>query len=49
MGPTIASFSVEQDAQNFITAEGGKLYRFEQVTSDLISLDGGALHDQHGM
>lgn len=49
MGPTIASFSVEKDAQAFMTTEGGKLYRFEQVTPELISLDGGALHDQHGM
>ncbi len=46
MGPTIASFSQEQDAVKFAAEYGGKLYRFTDVTPDMVVLDGGALHDK---
>ncbi|ANQ86266.1 nitrous oxide reductase accessory protein NosL [Azoarcus olearius] len=46
MGPTIASFGSEADAQKFAAEYGGKLYRFEAITPDMVTLDGGALHDQ---
>lgn len=45
MGPTIASFAQEQDAARFATEHGGKVYRFADVTPDMVVLDGGALHD----
>ncbi|QDF98513.1 nitrous oxide reductase accessory protein NosL [Azoarcus sp. DD4] len=46
MGPTIASFGSEADAQKFVAEYGGKVYRFEAVTPEMVALDGGALHDQ---
>lgn len=46
MGPTIASFADEAAAQKFAAEFGGKLYRFDAVTADMVVLDGGALHDQ---
>jgi copper chaperone NosL len=46
MGPTIASFAQEQDAVKFAAEYGGKLYRFADVTPDMVVLDGGALHDK---
>lgn len=45
MGPTIASFVVEADAQKFAAEYGGKVYRFADITPDMVILDGGALHD----
>jgi copper chaperone NosL len=45
MGPTIASFAREADARSFATANGGRLLRFDEVTADLVALDGGALRD----
>lgn len=46
MGKTLASFSLEADAQAFMNEYGGKLYRFADITPEMVSLDGGALHDQ---
>ena len=46
MGPTIASFAQEKDAVKFAAEYGGKLYRFTDVTPDMVILDGGALHDK---
>lgn len=46
MGPTIASFGSEADAQKFVAEYGGEVYRFEAVTPEMVALDGGALHDQ---
>ncbi|NMG69585.1 nitrous oxide reductase accessory protein NosL [Parazoarcus communis] len=46
MGPTMASFSTEADARAFAQAWGGKVLRFNEVTPDMVVLDGGALHDQ---
>lgn len=46
MGPTLASFASEADASAFAAKEGGKVYRFEQITPDMVVLDGGVLKDQ---
>lgn len=46
MGPTLASFAREEDARAFATAQGGKVYRFDQVTPDMAVLDGGVLKDK---
>ena len=45
MGPTLASFASESDASAFAAKEGGKVYRFEQITPDMVILDGGVLKD----
>lgn len=45
MGPTMASFAVEADAVRFAEEYGGKVYRFSEVTPEMVILDGGALHD----
>jgi copper chaperone NosL len=46
MGPTLGSFAREADAQAFATKYGGKVLRFEQVTLDMVSLNGGVLRDE---
>jgi copper chaperone NosL len=46
MGPTFGSFAKENDAKKFAAANGGKVYKFGEITLDMVSLDGGALHDQ---
>lgn len=46
MGPTIGSFALETDAAKFAAEYGGKVYRFTDITSDMVVLDGGALHDK---
>lgn len=46
MGPTLASFATEADASTFAAKEGGKVYRFDQITPDMVVLDGGVLKDQ---
>ncbi|MDD5323766.1 MAG: nitrous oxide reductase accessory protein NosL [Polaromonas sp.] len=45
MGPTLGSFSSEADASAFAAREGGKVYRFDQITPDMVVLDGGVLKD----
>jgi copper chaperone NosL len=45
MGPTIASFALEADAQKFAKEHGGKVVAFTGVTAEMVALDGGALHD----
>jgi copper chaperone NosL len=47
MGPTLAAFSIEQDAIKFAKEFGGKVLGFDQVTLDMVDLSGGAAHDQH--
>ena len=47
MGPTIASFAEEIDAQKFAAEYGGKVYRFADITPEMVVLDGGALHDSN--
>lgn len=46
MGPTLVSFALEEQAKAFVGKNGGKVYRFTEVTLDMVALDGGALHDQ---
>lgn len=46
MGPTIASFAQETDAAKFAAEYGGKIYRFADITPDMVVLDGSALHDR---
>lgn len=45
MGPTIASFAQESDAVKFAAEHGGKVYRFSDITPDMVVLDGDAQHD----
>ncbi len=45
MGPTIATFSAESDAQVFREKWGGKLLRYHEIKRDMVDLSGGALHD----
>lgn len=45
MGPTIASFAQEADAKKFVEQWGGKLLRYDEITSEMVDLSGGALHD----
>lgn len=46
MGPTLAAFSRIEDAQAFVKQFGGKVLRFDEVTLDMVTLDGGAQHDE---
>lgn len=45
MGPTIASFAIEADANKFTVEWGGKVLRLEQIKPEMVDLSGGALHD----
>lgn len=47
MGPTIASFALEQDATKFAAEYGGKVTRFADIQPDMVVLDGGVLNDRH--
>jgi len=46
MGPTLAAFARMEDALVFIKQFGGKVLKFDEVTLDMVSLDGGAQHDE---
>jgi Predicted lipoprotein involved in nitrous oxide reduction len=45
MGRTLASFAREDDARAFAAKEGGQVVRFDQVTPDMVVLDGGVVKD----
>lgn len=45
MGPTIASFAQQADAEKFAAQYTGKVLSFASITSDMVDLSGGALHD----
>lgn len=45
MGPTIASFRQEADAQKFAAQYGGRVLRYADIRLDMVDLHGGALHD----
>lgn len=47
MGPTLAVFSIEQDANKFVKEFGGKVLAFNQVTLEMVDLSGGVVHDEH--
>ena len=38
MGPTLASFAKDHDAQAFVKTHGGQIFRFDEITPQLISL-----------
>lgn len=46
MGPTLGSFSSMQDAEAFVKNEGGKIVRFEQITTEMLDQPSGA-HDSN--
>ena len=46
MGPTLASFALQQDAEKFAKEFGGKVLPFNQVTPDMVDLTGGVVHDE---
>lgn len=46
MGPTLASFAQQQDAEKFAKEYGGQVYRFEQITRDMVDMSGGVVHDE---
>lgn len=46
MGPTLAAFARIEDAQAFAKQYGGKVLRFDEVTLNMVALDGGAQHDE---
>lgn len=46
MGPTLASFAREEEARQFIKEYGGELFRFNQITPEMTTLDGGVLKDE---
>lgn len=46
MGPTLAAFASMEDAQAFVKQFGGKIFKFEEITVNMVSLDGGAQHDE---
>ncbi len=45
MGSTLVSFAREVDARTFVAKEGGEVYRFDQVTPDMVVMDGGVMKD----
>ena len=45
MGPTLATFAQEADAQAFARENGGKVLRFAAITPQMVALDGGVLKD----
>ncbi len=46
MGPTLAAFARIEGAQAFARAHGGRVLRFEEITLDMVRLDGGVLKDE---
>lgn len=47
MGPTLAAFAEQKAAESFAGEYGGKVLKFEEVTSEMVDLTGGAGHDEH--
>lgn len=45
MGQTFVSFASQSGAEQFAKSEGGKLYRFDQITIDMATTDGGVVKD----
>jgi copper chaperone NosL len=46
MGPTLATFARVEDAEAFARQHGGRVLRFEQITLEMVRLDGGVLKDE---
>lgn len=47
MGPTLATFGHQHDAENFAKEFGGKVLPFDKVKPDMVDLTGGVVHDEH--
>lgn len=47
MGQTFVSFAKQSDAEQFVKSEGGKVYRFDQITIDMATTDGGVVKDEN--
>ena len=47
MGPTVASFTSQEQAKAFAAQWGGSALPFSGVTPQMVDLTGGALHDSH--
>jgi copper chaperone NosL len=47
MGPTLAAFSRQEDANKFASEFGGKTLPFDKVTPNMVDLTGGVVHDEH--
>ncbi|MDP3744319.1 MAG: nitrous oxide reductase accessory protein NosL [Methylotenera sp.] len=47
MGPTLAAFSSQLDAEAFAKEFEGKVLHFNDVTPDMVDLTGGVVHDEH--
>jgi copper chaperone NosL len=45
MGPTLATFQLEADAQAFAQANGGRVLRFSEITPAMVAVDGGVVKD----
>ncbi len=46
MGPTLGAFAREEDARTFVKEHGGEVLRFDQITPEMTTLDGGVVHDE---
>ncbi len=46
MGPTLAAFAKQADAETFAKTNGGKVLRFGEVTLEMVNLSGGAVRDE---
>lgn len=47
MGPTLAAFASQENANKFAAEFGGKVLNFSQVTPEIVDLTGGVIHDEH--
>jgi copper chaperone NosL len=46
MGPTLAAFALQQDADKFAQTFGGKVLSFDQITPNMVDLTGGVVKDE---
>ena len=46
MGPTLAAFALQQDADKFAQTFGGKVLPFDQITPNMVDLTGGVVKDE---
>jgi len=47
MGPTLAAFASQDNANKFAAEFGGEVLNFSQVTPEIVDLTGGVIHDEH--
>ena len=47
MGPTLAAFASQENANKFAAEFGGEVLNFSQVTPEIVDLTGGVIHDEH--